>query len=318
MQLFNIKEKSLVEVGKDSFKTEKEIQQLVEANLETLFGLEFVSSEFTVGNFRIDTLAYDVEAKAFVIVEYKKGSSYSVIDQGYSYLSTMMNKQADFIIEYQERKNKPLKKGDVQWASSRILFVSPSFNAYQKSSIDFRNVPFELWEIRKFENDVVVLEKWESTSQASIDTFSNPTDASVIAEVSTAIKVLSESDHVAMLDDVRKALWADLRQRLENYADTSFAVVRQYVSLKRDNTNVVYILFRKKELRLHILRGNMKVSGEKSRGFFTLDDPKKIAKEHSWSWKSGDTGHEYRISLDSPEQLDYAMFLVDQKYKSLD
>lgn len=33
---------------------------------------------------RIDTLAYDNERQAFVIIEYKRSSSYSVFDQGVS------------------------------------------------------------------------------------------------------------------------------------------------------------------------------------------------------------------------------------------
>ena len=65
--------------------------------METLFGLELVTSEFTLGKFRLDSLCFDFENNAFVIVEYKKGSSYSVIDQGYSYLSLMLNNKADFV-----------------------------------------------------------------------------------------------------------------------------------------------------------------------------------------------------------------------------
>jgi hypothetical protein len=37
--------------------------------------------------------------------EYKKGRSESVIDQGYSYLSTMLNHKADFILEYKDELN---------------------------------------------------------------------------------------------------------------------------------------------------------------------------------------------------------------------
>ena len=80
------------------FKLEKDIQKVTENNLYTILKLEFVKSEFTLNNFRIDTLAFDKEANTFVIIEYKRDKNFSVIDQGYAYLSLMLNNKADFIL----------------------------------------------------------------------------------------------------------------------------------------------------------------------------------------------------------------------------
>src|SRR5690606_26068931 len=100
-QLTLIKEKS--------FKYEKEMQQLIERNLDQLLKLQFIKSEFSLNNFRIDTLAFDVEAKAFTIIEYKRDKTFSVVDQGYAYLSLMLNNKADFILEYNESQAETLK-----------------------------------------------------------------------------------------------------------------------------------------------------------------------------------------------------------------
>src|SRR6056297_3249893 len=102
MKLYNINGKSLEKVVANPFKLEKEIQNLVEANTKELFGLQFVSSEFAVDSFRLDTLCYDEERQSFIIIEYKKDKNFSVIDQGYSYLSLMLNNKAEFILEYNE------------------------------------------------------------------------------------------------------------------------------------------------------------------------------------------------------------------------
>ena len=59
MDLYKIKRNNLEPVERESFKLEKDIQSLVESNLETLFNLEFVSSEFIVGEFRLDSLCFD-------------------------------------------------------------------------------------------------------------------------------------------------------------------------------------------------------------------------------------------------------------------
>lgn len=50
MQLFKYKKSILEPIENDSFKLEKDIQALVEANLETLFGLKLVSSDFLLPN----------------------------------------------------------------------------------------------------------------------------------------------------------------------------------------------------------------------------------------------------------------------------
>jgi RecB family endonuclease NucS len=125
MALFKIIDK-LEYIKEKPFRLEKEIQEMTENNLKTILGLDFVKSEFALNNFRIDTLAFDKEANAFVI-EYKRDKNFSVIDQGYAYLSLMLNNKADFILEFNENLNKTLKRNDVDWSQSRVLFVSPAF-----------------------------------------------------------------------------------------------------------------------------------------------------------------------------------------------
>lgn len=68
--------------GEKPFKIERELQRLFEQNLPQIMGLELVKSEFTIKNKRVDTLAYDPESNAFVIVEYKRERNSSVVDQG--------------------------------------------------------------------------------------------------------------------------------------------------------------------------------------------------------------------------------------------
>ena len=60
MELYDIKRGDRLESVKvKQFKYEKDIQDIVEKNLNQLFQLQFISSEFTIKNFRIDTLSFD-------------------------------------------------------------------------------------------------------------------------------------------------------------------------------------------------------------------------------------------------------------------
>ena len=90
MPIYNIKENNLSLIKKVDFTNERELQRLTENNLEELFNLKFIATEFQVDNLRIDTLAYDEETNSFIIIEYKNVKNYSVIDQGYSYLSLLL------------------------------------------------------------------------------------------------------------------------------------------------------------------------------------------------------------------------------------
>jgi RecB family endonuclease NucS len=73
MKLFGMNEDKLTPIRTNPFNLERDIQNVVELNVEELFGLELVKSELSVGKFRFDTLCFDNETHSFVIVEYKKG-----------------------------------------------------------------------------------------------------------------------------------------------------------------------------------------------------------------------------------------------------
>ena len=287
--------------------------------MQTIFDLELelVDSEFAIDGFRLDSLAFDKRNKSFVIIEYKKGASYSVIDQGYSYLGAMLNNKAHFILEYSEKTGKQLKKTDVDWASSRVIFVSPSFNRYQKSSVNFKDMPFELWEIKKFANNLIAIEQWEPSSSASIQELSKGASRSVISKVASEVKEVSEEERVNNLAESIKPVWASLRERLAEYPDTTFSTTKHYISWTLGRPVICYINFLKNSLRLDILRGSRKGAGKTSAGFFTLDDPKGMAEEKVSTLGSGETYGEYRIKLNKLADLNDVILLLEQKYKSM-
>lgn len=113
MPIYKNQNNILTEVVEVAFQLEREIQRVFELNLETIMGLTLVKSEFTIKNKRIDTLAYDKQSNAFIIIEYKRDKNLSVVDQGFTYLSLMLENKADFIIEYNETLKQTLKRDDV-------------------------------------------------------------------------------------------------------------------------------------------------------------------------------------------------------------
>lgn len=299
MALFSINKK-LEYIKEKPFKLEKEIQELTEENLKTILGLDFVKSEFSLNNFRIDTLAFDKEANAFVIIEYKRDKNFSVIDQGYAYLSLMLNNKADFILEFNENLDKTLKRNDVDWSQSRVLFVSPAFTNYQREAINFKDLPIELWEVKRFENNTVSYQQIQKAgAQESIKTISK-TD-NTIDNVAKEIKVYSEEEHLENINDEIIELYEQFKSAIQNLDNLEIKPKKKYIAFV-SGRNVIDILPQKKALKMWI---NMS-KGE-------LDDSKNISRDVSTTghWGNGD----YEIQTNNDEDLEYILSLVKQSIK---
>ena len=299
MALFKI-EKKLEYIKEKPFKLEKEIQDLTEENLKTILGLDFVKSEFALNNFRIDTLAFDREANAFVIIEYKRDKNFSVIDQGYAYLSLMLNNKADFILEFNENLDKTLKRNDVDWSQSRVLFISPAFTNYQREAINFKDLPIELWEVKRFENNTVSYEQIQKAgAQESIKTISK-TDQT-IDNVTKEIKVYSEQEHLKNVNEEIIELYEKFKTSILNLDNLEIKPKKKYIAFV-SGRNVIDILPQKKALKIWI---NMS-KGE-------LDDSKNLTRDVSTTghWGNGD----YEIQTNNDDDLEYILSLVKQSIK---
>ncbi|NIK73030.1 putative transport protein [Thermonema lapsum] len=300
MALYKIIGNHLEYIKEKPFRLEKELQELTENNLKTIFGLELVKSEFVLKNFRIDTLAFDRESNAFVIIEYKRDKNFSVIDQGYAYLSLMLNNKADFILEFNENLGKTLKKTDVDWSQSRVLFVSPSFTDYQREAINFKDLPIELWEVKRYENGTVSFEQIrKADAKESIKTISK-SDAN-IDTVAREIKIYTEEEHLANATQEIKELYEKLKSAILNLDNLEVKPTKLYIAFV-SGRNVVDILPQRKALKIWL---NL-AKGE-------LDDPKGIAKDVSGigHWGNGD----YEIKIQNDDDLEYILSLIKQSLK---
>ena len=317
MDLYNFSNNKLAQIERQDFPLEKEIQELVEANVSELFNLQFISSEFQIDNFRLDTLCYDEDEKSFVIIEYKKGNSYSVIDQGLTYLSILEKNKGDVILEYNETQSESLKRTDVEWDNLRIIFISQSFNDYQKNSINFREFPVELWEIKRFENGLISLDQIYGSSQASIKSTRSTDKKSVVSTVLKDRKTFTEEDHTSKSSSETVEVWEKFKSKMSEQFEINYVVRKEYVGLKKGSKNITAVRFMRNKLDLDIARGNIFLDGSRSKSFFSFDDAKNICMERSWTYKDGKVGNSYGITLSKSDEIDYVIYLLNQKYETL-
>jgi predicted transport protein len=300
MTIFNLKQGKLSQINEVFFVLEKDIQKIVENNINSLFGLEFVTSEFSLNGLRVDTLGFDIESKSFVIIEYKKDRNFTVIDQGYAYLALLLNNKADFILLYNENKNKSLRKNDIDWSQSRIIFISPNFTNYQRKAIEFKDLPIELWEIKKYANDLVSLSQIQTPEKiGSILDLSEKTE--VMKKVNREVKVYNEEDLLFQTTEELQNLFKELKDSILSIAtDIEIRPKAKYIAFVRKN-NFVEVSFFKSSLKLYLSINNNQ-----------LNDPKGIARDVSkvGHWGTGN----YEVIMKDSDNIGYVISLIRQAY----
>ena len=307
MKLFQSKDQNLTAIRPNPFKLERDIQSLVEANTELLFGLTMVKSELEVENRRFDSLCFDEESNSFVIIEYKKGTSYSVIDQGYTYLSLLLNNKADILLEYNETLGKQLKRGDIDWSQSRIIFISPKFTDFQRMSVNFKNLPFELYEIQSYNEGLVGLTALTTDSDVDIASLAPVAGKdNVVSQVSKEVIHYNEDYHLYK-DKTRPQWIVDLYYELKARAlslDTSIElkVKKQTIGFHAGPSVCDIIIFNKGvSIVINLKKGELNDHLGRCKDM--------SAKGH---WGNGD----YKFTMHSDEDLDYATFLVKQSLRN--
>ncbi len=276
------------------------MQKLFEANLEVITGLRLIKSEFVVKSHRLDTLAFDSGSQSFVIIEFKRERNFSVVDQGVSYLNLMLENKAEFIVEYNESQQENLRRSDVDWSQTKVIFVSPSFTNFQKQASNFKDLPIELWELKQYERDIIVVNPIRKSKGAptikTIQTVSN----SELDKVSKEVKVYTEEAHlVGKTDDILE-LYEAFKQAISNLGhDVDIKPKKKEIDFTKEGKIFADICVLKSSLKIWI---NLKI-GE-------LDDPKGLARDVSsiGHWGNGD----YELIVTDTANLEYIMSLIKQ------
>lgn len=303
MPIFKQEKGKLIAIKELKIDLEKDLQKITEENLRDVLGLRFVCSEFSLQGFRIDTLAFDDETQSFVIIEYKRDRSFSVVDQGFSYLSLMLNNKADFILEYNENTPKQIKREDIDWTQSRVLFLANSFTVYQQNAINFKDLPIELWEVKKYDNNTILYNQLKSADGS--ESINKISKNKVIESVSREVKKNTVEDHFKPDWKESHALYESLSQKIlaidERIEENPNP--KPYIGYRIGSSNLCAIHVHKSKLALSISRTHPN----------DLRDPEKKAKYRLKSMEHYNQ-HLTDVDIKAESDIDYAIFLLKQVY----
>src|SRR5437867_4706702 len=265
-----------------------------------IFGFKFVTSEFQLNDLRVDSLGYDTESNSLVIFEYKRDKNFSVIDQGYAYLALLLNNKAEFVLLYNEKSSPQLKKDDINWSQSRVVFVSPSFTIYQRKAIEFQDLPIELWEVKEYSNNTILFNQIQAPQRGeSITTLTQKSE--VVRRVSQEVKVYSEQYQLDKASENIRSVYKELKDAILSIgSDIKIKPTAKYVAFIHANNFVDIVIYRNQlNLFLNMRKG-------------TLNDPRNFAKDVSsvGHWGNGD----YQVIMNQPSDLGYLLSLIRQSY----
>lgn len=282
-------------LNKIDFKNEKELQSYVEKHIQAILAYQFIATEFSVDNYRIDTLAYDKENKAFVIIEYKNIKNNSLVDQGYSYLALMLKRKEAFVLKYNNITKSNLDTKDIEWSQSRIVFIAPFFTERQITATEFQGMPFDLIKAVKYENNIVEFDKLSKNANLKENVAPKGKE---MKQVRKEIKVYTEDYHLSKTTEELKEIYRKLKEEILNLGDIDIEYKKNYIAFK-GSTNIVDVEIFRSKIQLFI---NMKPG--------TLKDPLNITRD---MWKKGHHGNgDYGVEIKKEEDTENVLLLIKQ------
>ncbi len=112
---------------------EKELQNLIENNMEQFFGVRFLYSEYSIPSGRMDSIGID-ENNCPVIFEYKRSSNENVINQGLFYLDWLLDHKANFKLLVMEKLGSDAAEL-IDWSAPCVICVANDFTKYDVHAV---------------------------------------------------------------------------------------------------------------------------------------------------------------------------------------
>ncbi|MFF0284353.1 DUF5655 domain-containing protein [Rhodococcus aetherivorans] len=171
---------------------EKSLQHIIEHNMEVLFGVTFLASEYSTGTRhggRIDSLGID-ENGAPVIFEYKRSLNENVINQGLFYLDWLLDHRAEFKLIVMETLGAAVAAG-LDWSNPRLICIAHGFTKFDAHAVQQINRSIELFSYQDFGGELLALDLVSKVSGSTMEEVGTGVAAGA-AKKRAAAKTVSE------------------------------------------------------------------------------------------------------------------------------
>ncbi|WP_433286557.1 DUF5655 domain-containing protein [Micromonospora sp. CA-244673] len=306
LKLFRIHEGAAVELVSSAVALEKHLQTLIERNMEPLFGVRFLASEYSTGvrhGGRIDSLGID-ENGSPVIFEYKRARDENVINQGLFYLDWLLDHRAEFKLLVLDRLGPAAAQG-VDWSNPRLVCVARDFTRYDEHAVQQINRTIELVRYRDYAGDLLALELLTAVAGTPL---AEPAAGSAAPSAGSARTPALEKTVSQFLDQAPeslKNLFADLDAALTAFGDDVQRSTRKFYFAYKRLKNFACVEVHPRD---HVLVVYVKVN------------PETVDLEEGFTRNVRNIGHygtgDLEIRIQSRTGLDRAADLLLQSYEA--
>ena len=235
LKLFRISDGIATELQSSSVALEKSLQQTIERNMETLFGVRLLASEFSTGTRhggRMDSLGID-ENGSPVIFEYKRAVNENVINQGLFYLDWLMDHRGDFKVLVLERLGSEAAEG-IDWRNPRLICVASGFTRYDEYAVQQMNRSIDLVRYRDFGGELLALDLVHS-SKVEVSSSTDAPDVSAPGSgTSASVSYKTVSDYLEQAPSALKDLFGEVEAFATALGDdVSQKTLKYYIAYRR-------------------------------------------------------------------------------------
>ena len=290
MAIFKIDRQKVQKLKVKKFKNEKQLQKLFEDNLEDIFGIRFLASEFkTTHGGRIDTLGLDEDGSP-VIIEYKESGKDNVINQGLFYLDWLIDHKGDFEILVQKKSGENVK---VSWDAPRLILIAQSYNEYDKYAVNRISENIELKKYILYDNDILFI---ENVVLPNVKTTAKKTKTTKIS-----YKKYSVEDHLSGKSDKVKELFNELQEKILKIDEKiKEKVLKFYVAYELDR-NFAEVVIQANGLWVHV---------DMPKEEITDPENKLIDVSEKGHWATGSL----KMRVEKIDDIKYCMDVIKQSY----
>jgi predicted transport protein len=311
IKLFRYSNTTASELAGKSAAIERDLQRLIESQMDTFLGVRFLASEYGTGakhRGRVDSLGLD-ENGCPVIIEYKRHSNENVINQGLFYLDWLLDHKADFRLLVMDRLGKDAAD-QIEWSGTRLLCIAADFTRYDEHAVAQINRNIELIRYKLFGDDLLLFELVNGGSAAGTHNVMVGIDEPTVAKpakqpAASTLAMKTHADQIATASPQLLALYEQARSLILAQGDDIIEKpVKLYVAFRRLKNFVCMSLISKVDPRV----------------FLTLKlDPASVALENGFSRDVSAIGHwgtgDLELNLRTPADLDKARPLIERAYQ---
>ena len=293
IKLFNTKG-HVEELPSKQVTLEKELQKLLEDNMQTFFGVTFLKSEYKITNGRMDSIGID-ENNCPVIFEYKRSVNENVINQGLFYLDWLLDHKADFKLLVMDVLGQK-KADEIDWSMPCVICIANDFTKFDEHAVNQMQRNIKLVRYRKFGDDLIAFEHLNAPQVQPIST-----DSTVATVKKSAWKDKDFKQYFAEAGEKNQNLFYSIKEYILSLGDDiSENQLKLYVAFKKAK-NVVCVEVYQSSLLLHLKLNPDTV--DLIPGF--VEDVR--TKGH---WGTGDL----RVIIKSTEDFEKAQYLINRAY----